>query len=951
MFFMGDHMKRTINFICIVVLMINLFSITTPISINASEEEVRACWVASVGNLDFPSQMGLSSDALKAEIDTIVHNCVDIGLNTIYFQVRPTGDALYQSEIFPWSIYLTGKQGVPVEGGFDPLEYFVEQAHKSELQLHAWINPYRIGTGSDVLSKLSSDNPAVLHPEYTVATEDGLYYNPGLPEVRKLILDGVAEIVENYEIDGIHFDDYFYPYSNENFDDAAAYAEYGNGLSLEDFRRESVNQLVSKVRKTIRQYQRDCQFGISPFGIWANQSVREEGSKTSGLSSYSSIYADSKRWIEEGWLDYICPQIYWSFDHNAAPFDVLVDWWDALCSNYDTKLYIGLALYKVGTDELGFEDGSIMGRQLEYVSQKNNCSGHCFFRYGTMMENPEGALDSVRAFYKDETQESSTAKIQMENVQPISLKAAQTLKIISPENGVSVTTSGISVSGTAPAGQAVLVNGVRAVTNSYGLFAAYVPLQEGNNQIVVSAGGDQKSISVQRQSAASVSKPAYLYPTGSVHKGAGEILKVEVQAPAGATVVLQNQWITIPLYPTDEDPCLYQGQWTTPVLSRAENVFLGDFTCVAVYNDQTITTQADLQLVLYPDGYCQQKELLLDAYQFDDSIGGSQMDHDPLRQGTNVKVCGLEETRALLDNGFWVEQSTLGSEENSPNDPLDYEYECVTISCDDTFSYYTEFSDGSLEIVLTTGQRSTIEIDAENDDLTVEMHRDLSKSVLRLSSLSGRKISGYEVYPQTKRITVYLCYYSGELSGKHIVLDVGHGGEDVGALSAGGLEYPTESELNLVFAKYLYEELIAAGAEVSLLAADATFLALDKRVELTEALAPDLFLSIHHNSTDQTGNFTAASGGLILYSSPVSKSLAEWVAESFRNGVEENGTVLCRRQSLRVCRQTRYPAIMLEVGYLCNPVEYEILCNEDIARKIAKNTVESLQSYFVTNCS
>lgn len=347
-------------------------------------EEMRACWVASIGNLDFPSAMGLSAKEMQEEMDEIVDNCKEMNLNTIFFQVRPNGDALYPSEFFPWSAYLSGQQGRAPNENFDCLSYFIEAAHKAKMQLHAWINPYRIGTGANAKERLSSDNPAVVHPEYTISCKAGLYYDPGLPEVRRLILQGVAELVQNYELDGIHFDDYFYPYDLEGFDDSATFTEYGKGRSLEDFRRASVDSLVEAAFKVIKTMNPSVSFGISPFGIWANKEDHQAGSNTHGMSSYSEIYSDSKKWVEEGWVDYICPQIYWSRVHPAAPFGELADWWDSLCQKEEIPLVIGLAAYKIGGEEKGWESEQEIIEQIAYGKGKKSYGGYCLFRYGVL---------------------------------------------------------------------------------------------------------------------------------------------------------------------------------------------------------------------------------------------------------------------------------------------------------------------------------------------------------------------------------------------------------------------------------------------------------------------------------------------------------------------------------------------------------------------------------------
>ncbi len=361
--------------------------------------EMRACWVSTVGNLDFPSKPGLSREQLQMEIDEIVKNCSKFGLNAIFLQVRPNGDALYRSSVFPWSAYLSGEQGVAPDKQFDPLEYFLDQAHDRKIELHAWINPYRVGTGEDVLNSLSADNPARLHPEYTVTTSEGVYYNPGLPEVRRLVLEGISELVRHYEIDGIHFDDYFYPYEMDGFDDSTAFSTYGDGVPLADFRRNSVDRLVEGAYTLIKTLDDTVQFGISPFGIWANKAEHSEGSETNGLSAYFDIYSDSKKWVEQGWVDYICPQVYWSNENDLAPYETIVDWWDRVCFKHQVRLCVGLAVYKVGTKEVGWENGAVIREQLVYAASKDSYAGHSFFRYGILLKNPLGALDAVLEYY------------------------------------------------------------------------------------------------------------------------------------------------------------------------------------------------------------------------------------------------------------------------------------------------------------------------------------------------------------------------------------------------------------------------------------------------------------------------------------------------------------------------------------------------------------------------
>lgn len=949
-------MKKGISILLIIAFIIaNAFSFIGCRPVNAEAAEVRACWVSSVGNLDFPSKMGLSAEALRKEMDAIVSNCKSIGLNTIFFQVRPMGDALYPSAYFPWSVYLSGEQGVGPEEGFDPLAYFIQKAHAEDLALHAWINPYRIGTGSNVKEHLSADNPAVLHPEYTVSCDSGLYYNPGHPEARKLILNGVAELVRNYDVDGIHFDDYFYPYEMAGFDDSAAYAQYGQGLSLEDFRRHSVNQLIEATYKLIKTMDQKKQFGISPFGIWANRSVDPSGSATNGLSAYADIFSDSKKWVEEGWLDYVCPQIYWSFENEDAPYDVLVDWWDQLCAKNHVRLYIGVALYKVGTDEAGWSSGAVIGKQLRYAAAKKSYAGHSFFRYGLLQENVAGALDSIRAYYNGESepepQEIPAASHQIK-VDYISLQNATELKITSPENGAAFNASHISVSGTALPGNEVAVNGVAAQVSAKGLFAAYIPLSKGKNTITVSSGSGRKSITVYRSDEKTETLPEFdsFYPAGAVHRNSGDLLTFEVDGPAGVEITLKNAMLSVSMYPSEEDPGHYIGQWEVPPFPAGDKLVLTDFSLEYVSGGVSAKTDLDLTLNLYAGGYRESLFLQKDSYIFDASRGGSQMDHDPLRKGLAVTVLGREGSRALLDNGYWVEAENLGPEKVTVDDAANYAYEMVTVSAKSPFGY-SSYCDGSdLCISLAAGRGVAFEWDADSKDMQIQLQQTADQSLLSIVSRSGKRIAGYEILPQKNRIIIFLRYHTTGLSGKTVMLDAGHGGEDPGASGPGGSAYPRESEINLILTAALKEELEKAGAEVLLTRASDKTVSLDQRVEKAVSLAPDLFISLHHNSADQTADFCSTSGGLMLYSSPLSAGLAETLAEQLWSGVGEK-EVACRRQSLRVCRQTRFPAVMVEAGYLCNPAEYELLCREDIARKIAKNIVNGLNGYFVTDCS
>ena len=394
-------MKRSFRLLalvlaCVLTLVTPAFAAGTP----SASEEMRGVWVSSVYNLDYPSSPTTDPDKLKAEADEILDNCVKWGLNAVFLQVRPSGDALYKSDLFPWSKYLTGSVGTAPQDGFDPLEYWVEAAHKRGLELHAWINPYRITRSKDTeWNSLPSTHPAKMNPDWVVKYSDGNYYfNPGIPEVRDLVTRGAVEIVQNYDVDGLHMDDYFYP--GTDFNDAATYQKYGSSFSnIADFRRDSVNQLVAQLDTAVHNIDPDIQFGISPSGIWANKSTDPRGSNTSGSEHYVSSYADSLYWIENGLVDYIIPQIYWEIGHKLADFATLADWWNDAVAGSDVHLYIGMGAYRCADNPTGvWTTTDPLFDSLAYLENKDNVGGCVFFRYGSIPA-VSGMADRLTSWY------------------------------------------------------------------------------------------------------------------------------------------------------------------------------------------------------------------------------------------------------------------------------------------------------------------------------------------------------------------------------------------------------------------------------------------------------------------------------------------------------------------------------------------------------------------------
>lgn len=395
--------RRMLSVILILTMLLPVAYAAQP-----AQDGMRGVWVATVANIDYPSRQGLTADELKSEADTILDNIAAMGLNTVFFQVRPSADALYQSDIFPWSCYISGTAGQAPDQDFDVLSYWVEAAHSRGLQLHAWINPYRITrSGQEELDALPETSPARQHPEWVVEYDGNYYFNPGLPAVQQLVVDGAAEIVRNYDVDGIHLDDYFYP--GTDFNDAAAYERYGADFDdIDDWRRDNVNDLIATLDETLHAINPELAFGVSPAGIWDNKSDNPKGSETNGRSSYREIYCDSVEWIKRGTVDYICPQLYWSIGYEIADFEVLVDWWQDVVSTSDVALYIGIGAYRAAEAEPGdiWYGTAELERQLEMLDNSIDIQGEVFFSYSSLMD-VQGCSDFLAAHYEVQGSEPS----------------------------------------------------------------------------------------------------------------------------------------------------------------------------------------------------------------------------------------------------------------------------------------------------------------------------------------------------------------------------------------------------------------------------------------------------------------------------------------------------------------------------------------------------------------
>ncbi|WP_059008501.1 glycoside hydrolase family 10 protein [Streptomyces specialis] len=367
---------------------------------------MRGMWIATVANIDWPDKPGLSPDEGRAELVALLDAAVERKLTTVFFQVRPTADALWPSPYEPWSEWLTGVQGR--DPGWDPLDVAVREAHARGLALHAWFNPYRVATHDDP-DRLTEDHPARRHPEWVVPYGGRLYYNPGIPEVRAFVQDAMADAVETYAIDGVHWDDYFYPYpvAGEEFDDDDAFEEYGGDFDDRgDWRRHNIDLLVKEMRERVRAAKPGLPFGVSPFAVWRNKGTDPLGSDTrAGVETYDDLYADTRTWVREGWLDYVVPQVYWHIGYEAADYETLVAWWADVADGTGVDLYIGEALYKAGdpAQPAAWQDPAELSRPLTPCDGHPQVGGNVFYSASHVVSDPIGAMSRVVADHYDGT--------------------------------------------------------------------------------------------------------------------------------------------------------------------------------------------------------------------------------------------------------------------------------------------------------------------------------------------------------------------------------------------------------------------------------------------------------------------------------------------------------------------------------------------------------------------
>lgn len=387
------------------------------ISVHA-EISFRGAWIATVANIDWPSTEAVGdTEKQQTEMIWLLDSLESIGINAIIFQVRPTADALYYSELEPVSHWLTGQQGSwevkskvdsQESREWDPLEWTIQEAHKRGMEVHVWLNPYRVNLAKNDTSILAQNHIFRRHPEWFWEYNKQWYFDPSLDVTREWICTIVQDIVERYDVQAVHMDDYFYPYPSgkKALPDSLSFAQNPRGFEdIRDWRRDNVNRAIKDIHRTIKECKDSVEFGISPFGVWRNASVDSTGSKTTaGITNYDDLYADIRLWIKEGWIDYVLPQLYWEIGKKVADYEELAHWWANEVKGTNCKLYIGLAPYRLenASKKTPWGQGNEIKRQMDLNRTIPEITGECFYSTRPLLRNPRGVCDTIRAIYAED---------------------------------------------------------------------------------------------------------------------------------------------------------------------------------------------------------------------------------------------------------------------------------------------------------------------------------------------------------------------------------------------------------------------------------------------------------------------------------------------------------------------------------------------------------------------
>ncbi len=1048
--------------ILVIVLMMSLLMPTvTPLSASSykqnvaykKEQNFRGVWVASVFNIDFPTSPTTSVYSLKNQLDKIVEDASAMNYNAIFFQVRPTSDSLYKSKYFPWSKWLTGQQGLAPEGDFDPLDYIIKKAHSKNIELHAWINPYRITKKTSkepdyTTAMLAKNHPARRHPEYVIAHNGNLYYDPALRKVRDLIARGIKEILVNYDVDGIHFDDYFYP--AKDFNDSKSFKKYGKGLNREDWRRKNVNLLIKKVNRTIKRTKPDALFSVSPFGIWANKRSRLQGSATTGAQSYSDHYADTVYWVKNSMVDMIIPQIYWRFGFEVADFKVLTDWWNNVVKGTDVKLCIGIAAYKGDNpDETNpWHKDAEIDKQISYISALSNVNGYVAYNIRSIQnsfcltelfkrlnntyftanidksyaqgnetgdiaeEDVKSVEDEIRkiigkkldemglsgyddsdgAGLEDEQNdqleeddvvdeleaddeldgESSTDNQPVEREYNPRLANEKMPMINFPARHCTAYSPKYFVGGLIDPNKPAFLNGekINSVTRS-GFFGKFISLKKGKNNILLKQNGKSFVRVITRKNYKGRAK--YLkhmaiknnsaYPNTTELYRKGEKIKLSCIAPRGLKVVAKVSGKTFILQPNlkgkqSKIETAYSHYYSPNLLLKDGEYFKYPKVEYKLYkNNKVLDTKVSKSSFIYADKnadfYAEAKTNGVNIRVKSNTKGGSA---EKFSKGEADEVEIIRDGMIKFTSGRFVEISKMNLYADYSSDiEFNKAYYTVGNNLDKV-----KFNINSNVFAKTylEDDNLIIQLGSKLDALDLYLPKNNLVSGYQTKRINGRlsyvlnlknkdRLAGFWKTYEDGNVVIYLKHKKNvrkNLIGTTIMIDAGHGGKDSGALGLVGTRY-TEKDVNLDVALKLKKKLEKLKANVILTRSKDKTMSLDARLNMVNSKKPDLFISIHSNSAEANKDLNLVKGFSAYYSKQGAERFANIIQDIVpkKTGIVDNKA---RTADFYVIRSTCCPSVLLELAFMPNPEDFDLLVDDKAQEKIASSITRAVFKYF-----
>ena len=857
------------------------------------------------------------------------------------------------------------------------------------MRIHAWVNPLRITVSPKELDALPESSPARKNPDWVIKYADGkLYFNAGIPEVQKLVADGVAEIVRKYDVDGVVFDDYFYPYpvydengKIEEFDDKETYALYGSGYDdLGDWRRNNINKIIKSVYETVHSIDDECVFGVSPFAVWQNNNGVNGGSDTKSFEGYNSLYCDALTWIKGGYIDYISPQIYWTFDTAASPFDVLTRWWNAAVDGSDVKLIVSHASYRYEEGEWSEPEGQLT-EQITYARAEKAYRGSMFYGYDEIKRNIRGASDDLLKSY---TQDIIYMDISSNG---------RDIAITSPENGFVTSADSTYIVGLCDPYYPLTVTGGKltaqkvSMTKS-GYFNLYVKLEEGENIFLFEQNGKELRFSVTRKSSVTPEddKTEVLWSitpvvTSPVTDAATveKTLWVSCKAPYSSRVSVEIWGVVTELQPLDEPKnkwpasgyaaTSYGGYAYMPKVDEGDILDCGKIKFTVSHwagnataqggNVRAIGENAYL-CVRAKDDYTQLKITETSLYYNDYTVQSSGM--TALAIGQNNGFYKLKMGGYIAEDDVEV----ITDKSLFPSDSAIIESAAVSNLGDTTEIRFTTTEKPAYNGCIEDGN-FVLTLYSVNADLAPTPSIGINPlikgcEIIKLSDRVRYSFALYDVknfygfdlrYDEDAVIVslknpVSLDLDSDKpLSGISIVLDAGHGGYDNGASGALRLtEQPlNEKQLNLAITLSAAEKLRALGADVELIRSDDTAVSLNERTAYLEEKMPDLCVSIHQNSMDMSADITKIRGTLALWCMDSGYLLSDCVGNAVADALGRNyrGAYY---QMLAMCKNPKFPQALIEVGFITCVEEYEYITTSAGIEKAAEGVAQGVIDYF-----